>query len=313
MVERCARMSSEASERSRETMPVPPPDVVEAARLAPDHWISMVDPGWQGEGVPPAWAVVGRWRSGLDGEIEEWEDNEEHRPSPESLDWPEPVDEVDAALQLAVTGYGPADAVTDALATAEVAVLIRQEGTPVTAVAADGTPVMPVFTSTPHLEDAGGFAFELLTAGELLDRLPKDHALYLNPPSPAGAVVDAGFLAEAVTRRAAEDGADGSDHEGLADATATATGGTSVAEAIPGAEAPVHGDSGLDGMDGGPPEAGAGTGADDSSGVGAPEPYVPEPRRVTTIGGAVPPDVSTGLSDAPREVTDHKDTGGEPA
>src|SRR5689334_16851963 len=106
MTERRMWMSSEASERSGEPMPVPPADIMQAARLAPDHWISMVDPGWQGEGMPPSWSVVGRWRSGLDGTIEEWEDNEEHRLSPESLDWPEPTDDVDAALQLAVTGYG---------------------------------------------------------------------------------------------------------------------------------------------------------------------------------------------------------------
>lgn len=251
-------------------MPVPPPDIVEAARLAPDHWISMVDPGWQGEGVPPTWAVVGRWRSGLDGEIEEWEDNEKHRPSPESLDWPEPVDDIDAALQLAVTGYGPADAVTDALAAAEVAVLIQEQGTPVTAVASDGTPVVPVFTSALHLEDAGGFAFELLTAEELLDRLPQDHALYLNPPSPAGAVVDAGFLAEAVSRRTDEGRADG-------------------------------------------PEEGDPTDAPDAlvDREVAPEPQVPEPRRVTTVGGAIPPDVATELPDAPREKTDHKNTARE--
>lgn len=289
-------MSSEASERSGEPMPVPPADIMQAARLAPDHWISMVDPGWQGEGMPPSWAVVGRWRSGLDGTIEEWEDNEEHRLSPESLDWPEPTDDVDAALQLAVTGYGPAEAVTDALADAEVAVLIQQEGTPVTAVAADRTPVMPVFTSAEHLEDAGGFAFELLAAKELLDRLQKDHALYLNPPSPAGAVVDAQFLAEAVTRRAAEDRADGPD-----DTTATERVSAARSDSDPGSRT-----------------ADQPTADDDSSDAGAPvdrqaaaERSVPEPHRVATIGGALPPDVALELPDAPREETGHENTGGD--
>jgi hypothetical protein len=183
-------------------MPTPPEDIVEAARLAPDHWISMIDPGWPGEGVPPDWAVTGRWRSGPTGEIEEWEDNDAYRPSPASLGWPEPADDVDEALQLAVTGYGPAEDVTRALAAAEVAVLTLPDGAPVTAVAKDGTPVVPVFTSSPYLDAAGAFAFELVAAPDLLDRLPEGHALYVNPPSPAGAVLGTGPLAEAVASRA---------------------------------------------------------------------------------------------------------------
>ncbi|GAA4949479.1 hypothetical protein GCM10023238_14770 [Streptomyces heliomycini] len=84
--------ANEMSERSGTAMPTPPDDIVEAARLAPEHWISMIDPGWDGEGVPPDRVVVGRWRTGTTGEIEEWEDNEAYRPSPEALGWPEPTD-----------------------------------------------------------------------------------------------------------------------------------------------------------------------------------------------------------------------------
>src|SRR5262245_27883021 len=116
----------------------------------------MIDPGWDDEGVPPVWAVVGRWRTDASGGIEGWEGNEEYCPSPETLGWPAPLDEVDAALQLAVTGYGPAEDVPRALATAEVAVPTRPDGTPVTATAANGTPVVPVFTSSPYLDAAGG-------------------------------------------------------------------------------------------------------------------------------------------------------------
>lgn len=180
------------------SMPTPPADIVEAARLAPDHWISMIDPGWPGEGVPPDWAVVGRWRTGVSGEIEEWEDNETYRPSPESLDWPEPTDQVDAALQLAVTGYGPDEDVPRALAAAEVAVLTLPDGTLVTAATDDQRLVVPVFTSSLQLDAVGGFAFELVAVADLLLRLPQNHALYVNPPSPAGAVLEAGLIAAAI-------------------------------------------------------------------------------------------------------------------
>ncbi|MDN3271141.1 type VII secretion system-associated protein [Streptomyces sp. MA15] len=175
--------------------PTPPDDIVEAARLAPDHWISMIDPGWDGEGVPPDRVVVGRWRTGTTGEIEEWEDNEAYRPSPEALGWPEPTDDVDHALQLAVTGYGPVEDALRALATAEVAVLTLPDGSPVTAAVEGGRLVVPVFTAAPHLDSVGAFAFERVTVPALLDRLPAGHALYVNPAGPAGTVLEPGRLA----------------------------------------------------------------------------------------------------------------------
>ncbi|WP_256923675.1 type VII secretion system-associated protein [Streptomyces sp. 13-12-16] len=186
------------TERGGTAVPTPPDDIVEAARLAPDHWISMIDPGWDGEGVPPDRVVVGRWRTGPTGEIEEWEDNEAYRPSPESLGWPEPTDDVDEALQLAVTGYGPAEDVLRALATAEVAVLTLPDGSLVTAAVEDGGLVVPVFTASPHLNAVGGFAFDHVTVPALLDRLPPGHALYVNPAGPAGSVLESDQLAETI-------------------------------------------------------------------------------------------------------------------
>ncbi|MBT2411931.1 SseB family protein [Streptomyces sp. ISL-12] len=175
--------------------PAPPPtgapaDVEEIARLAPDHWIGSVDPGWHTGSPPPASAVAGRWRSGLDGTVEEWEGNDAYRPSPEALGWPEPTDPVDAALHLAVTGYGPLDAVVHALTEARLMVLTLPDGSPVAATAADGGPVVPAYTAPPHLDAAGVFAFVRLTVPDLLSRLPPDHRLYLNPTSPAGTVLD---------------------------------------------------------------------------------------------------------------------------
>ncbi|MFI2508628.1 type VII secretion system-associated protein [Streptomyces sp. NPDC018972] len=197
------------TERGGTAMPTPPDDIVEAARLAPDHWISMIDPGWDGEGVPPDRVVVGRWRTGATGEIEEWEDNEAYRPSPESLGWPEPTDDVDRALQLAVTGYGPAEDVLRALATAEVAVLTLPDGSLVTAAVEDGGLVVPVFTAPPHLDSVGGFAFERVTVPALLDRLPPGHALYVNPASPVGSVLEPDQLTETIADGTRPDGTPG--------------------------------------------------------------------------------------------------------
>ncbi|MFD7917704.1 type VII secretion system-associated protein [Streptomyces sp. NPDC059740] len=180
-------------------MPPVPDHVREAAKAAPDHWFGMVDPTWSGEGAPPVWALVGQWRSDLQGEVVEWRDNEEYRPSPAALGWPDPKDPVDAALQLAVTGYGPADAVTRELATAEVAVFVAPGGGLLSAVAPDDeSAVVPVYTSPHYLHAAGRLSFQTVRAAELLDRLPEDHVVYLNASGPVSMTVEPGVLREAV-------------------------------------------------------------------------------------------------------------------
>lgn len=183
-----------------EGMPPVPDHVREAARSAPDHWFGMVDPAWSGEGAPPVWAVAGQWRSDLRGEVVEWRDNEEYRPSPAALGWPDPKDRVDAAVQLAATGYGPADAVTRELATAEVAVFVAPGGRLLSAVAPDDeSAVVPVFTCPDYLHVAGRLSFRRVRAAELLDRLPEDHVIYLNASGPVSMTVEPGMLREAVT------------------------------------------------------------------------------------------------------------------
>ncbi|GAA3248799.1 type VII secretion system-associated protein [Streptomyces labedae] len=176
--------------------PAPPEEYVQAARLAPDHWLYLPDPAWQGEGPPPDWAVVGQWRSDSDGTIVEWEDNPEYRPSPEAMGWPEPTDDIDRAIQLATTGYGPAEAVTEALSGAEVAVLVTADGEPVRASAPDGAPVVLAYTSDRYLHAAGRLSFAHLPVGTLLTRVPPDHALYLNSNAPVGMVLPTDGLAE---------------------------------------------------------------------------------------------------------------------
>ncbi|MEU3521610.1 type VII secretion system-associated protein [Streptomyces sp. NPDC006654] len=182
--------------------PVPPPELREAARLAPDHWLTMVDPGWSGEGVPPSWAVTGRWRSGPTGELEEWQENEEHRPSPVFLGWPEATDEVDDAVRLAVTGYGPPEELLRRLAVAELAVPVDAAGRPVAAATPDGIPVVPVFSAVAQLPTWGRLAHEVLPVAELLTRVDSDHRLMLNPAGPACLLLETDALERAVAEAA---------------------------------------------------------------------------------------------------------------
>jgi hypothetical protein len=185
-------------------MPPVPDEIREAARLAPDHWLGMVDPAWSGEGPPPEWAVVGQWRSDSGGEIVEWQENEDYRPSPGMLGWPEPTDAVDAAVQLAATGYGPGEDVARALVDAELAVLVRADGEPVTAATTEGAAVVPTFTSPPYLELVGPLAYEIMPVTALVDRIPEEHLLYLNPTGPIPMVMEAESLRAAIAERDAD-------------------------------------------------------------------------------------------------------------
>lgn len=181
-----------------------PQDVREAARLAPDHWLGVVDTGWQGEGPPPHWAVVGEWRSGLSGEVEEWQPNEEYRPSPASLGWPEPTDPVDAAVQAAVTGYAPVEEAVRALAGAEVTFLRTRAGVPQPLLSPDGTPTVPVFTSAAHQPFALSLTHATLPATALA---AYGMTLTVNPAGPACLVVTAEEVLEAAAAGEATSGA----------------------------------------------------------------------------------------------------------
>ncbi|MFH9089738.1 type VII secretion system-associated protein [Streptomyces sp. NPDC017673] len=173
-----------------EELPEVPENIREAARLAPDHWLGVVDPYWQGTDEPPAWAIVGQWRTDGEGEVVEWSENPDYRPSPLALGWDDPTDALDAAIQLAATGYGPEEDIDRLLLTAEVAVLVDAQDAPVTASAPDGTPVVPVFTSQAQLDRVGALRHRRVRVEDLLPEVPFGHELYLNPTGAVAYVAD---------------------------------------------------------------------------------------------------------------------------
>jgi hypothetical protein len=183
---------------------VPPPDIVKAARHAPDHWLAFVDPMWRGEGEAPLWAIVGEWRSGRDGAIEEWRDNEEYQPSPMALDWPDPTDPVDAALQLAATGYGPEEDVNLLLASADVEILLAPNGDVLTVSTSEGTAAVPIFSSLEHLYKCGPIASATIPVVELLSLLPLGYQLLLNTTGPVSMAIEPGALQEQLDSHDAE-------------------------------------------------------------------------------------------------------------
>ncbi|MFJ6016969.1 type VII secretion system-associated protein [Streptomyces sp. NPDC092952] len=176
-----------------------PEHVRAVARDAPDHWIGVVDPAWTDAAAPPPWAVTGEWRSAPDGEVVEWRPNDDYRPSPLALEWPEPTDPVDAAVQLAVTGYGPLSDVVEALAGAEVAVLRAPDGGPLTVAGADGSPTVPLFTSVPHQSFEGVLAHDTVVVADLVSGLATDRVhLSVNPAGPAHLRLEARLIRDAL-------------------------------------------------------------------------------------------------------------------
>ncbi|MGW0790039.1 type VII secretion system-associated protein [Streptomyces sp. NPDC002911] len=185
--------------RGAPDFPAPPQDIVAAARTAPDHWLSVTDRHWLGETdeePPPPWAVLGRWRSDAHGEIVEWEVNPDYRPSPAALGWAPPVNDADAAVHLAATGYGPDADVAEALAEAgSVAVCVDGDGEPAWTRAPGGAHAVPVFPEPPQ-EPAGPLpAHVMMTLPDLLDRLPPGRdVMFLSSSAPAALLVPADDL-----------------------------------------------------------------------------------------------------------------------
>ncbi|MEU1212124.1 type VII secretion system-associated protein [Streptomyces sp. NPDC005791] len=187
--------------RDQPDFPVPPGDIVAAARTAPEHWLSVTDKHWLGEtddDPPPPWAVLGRWRTDTHGEIVEWEANPDYRPSPAALGWAAPVSDADAAVHLAATGYGPDADVTEALAEAgTVAVCVAGDGEPAWTRAPGGALAVSVFPVPPQASADRLPPHVLMALPDLLDRLPAGRdVLFLSSSAPAALLVPADDLRE---------------------------------------------------------------------------------------------------------------------
>ncbi|MFJ2095564.1 type VII secretion system-associated protein [Streptomyces sp. NPDC087901] len=193
-----------------EDMPVPPPWALDAARQAPENWLFLPDPNWGGEGMPPTWAVLGRWRSNAHGQIVEWQDNDEYRPSPEALGWPHPADAVEAALQRTATGYGPQEDLVRALAEVEqVAVPLDGKGKPRIAITPEGLQATAIFSPLPASGalDVDVPDHQVMSVTDLLLLLPDntERLLYLGLSSPVSVTLKVEHLIAARKEAAAQD------------------------------------------------------------------------------------------------------------
>ncbi|WP_107488837.1 type VII secretion system-associated protein [Streptomyces subrutilus] len=148
----------------------------------PGSWVYAIDPFVDSHGRVPPYAIVGAWKVDDEGVItDEFKGNSKYRPSPRAMGMPEPTDAVDAAIQLAVTGYGPEAAICQVLAKSSVFLLPESlVGLGGHLAVAGGKRVLEVFTDARH---APGTAPELrkMDALRLAASLPIDTHLKLNP------------------------------------------------------------------------------------------------------------------------------------
>lgn len=173
-----------------------PEDLRLAAREAPDHLLGVVDPAWRGEGTPPAWAVLGQWRTDADGEITGWLPNPDYLPSPAQRGWPEPTDPVDDALQRASTGYGSAEDLLAALARATVSVALAEDGQAVAVRTPDGQTLVPVFSAEEHRVRAEAPPGRAVPVAGLV--LGLEHDLLINPGGPVTMVISTAAIRRAL-------------------------------------------------------------------------------------------------------------------
>ncbi|MGW6461184.1 type VII secretion system-associated protein [Streptomyces sp. NPDC055078] len=175
----------------------PPEEMVKAARIAPDHLLSMIDRHWEGaEGeMPPLWAVLGRWRSDPNGEIVEWEENPRYRPSPDAYGWGPALSPADAAVRLVATRYESRDLLALVLADTGLAVCVEAGGGLAETGTPDGIPVVAVFPDASALDEKQLPPYKLMTVPALLDRLPDDRdVLFLSSSAPAAQLLTADEL-----------------------------------------------------------------------------------------------------------------------
>lgn len=165
--------------------PTVTPRLREQARQAPGTWIYAVDPAFEDAADVPAWAVVGAYRVDERGEIgEEFTGNPNYRPTPLALGFPAPANELEAALQRAVTGHGGDIDIRAAMPAATVFIPHRDGGPGIAGPeAGPERPTVRAYTSERYLPDSDRWRhWERMPLRELAGALGGGDLL-LNPGS----------------------------------------------------------------------------------------------------------------------------------
>ncbi|MGH3449961.1 MAG: type VII secretion system-associated protein [Haloechinothrix sp.] len=168
------------------------------ARENPNSWLYVIDEALEPDGDVPPWALVGAYPVDGDGNIvEEFHPNEQYRPSPKALGFPEPEGELEELMQLVRTNHRPAtDLPAVVLRTTLFVYAVSPRQNTVTGFHdRTGRIVVPAYTRKSMLPKEWPGARKL-TGRQLLPFLA-GHPLAVNPHGLVTAVIPAQHLAMA--------------------------------------------------------------------------------------------------------------------
>ncbi|EHK89089.1 type VII secretion system-associated protein [Saccharomonospora azurea] len=91
------------------------------ARANPGSWLYVIDEAFDPKGNVPTWAVVGAYPVDGRGEIvDDFHFNDQYRPSPQALGFPDPSSELEYLLQLIYTRHRPEEDLAPAVLGADL-------------------------------------------------------------------------------------------------------------------------------------------------------------------------------------------------
>ncbi|MBP2329127.1 hypothetical protein JOF56_009512 [Kibdelosporangium banguiense] len=160
-------------------------------------WAVLLDPGWQPsteDEVPPVQAIVGGWSLDEEGNPGRFEPNPQYVPSDASS----PTDLADAVMHMIIAGEADVAVLIDVLGESTMEIAVDEEGYPLVGPAPDDVPCVAVITSEPHRERVGAEHWATVTIEELVEGLPPDTDILLNPGSPASTRIVAHTLRESI-------------------------------------------------------------------------------------------------------------------
>lgn len=147
-----------------------------------ENWAMILDPGWQPshpDEQPPVEAMVGGWRLDENGKSGPFEPNPKYVPSnPDS-----PADPADAVLRLVAEGKEPVASVLPVIKDALLEIA-TDDGRPLVGPAPDGAPCVAVVTAPAHRQRVDAAEWYQVTAEQLLEGLPADVDILINPGTP---------------------------------------------------------------------------------------------------------------------------------
>jgi hypothetical protein len=164
-----------------------------------EDWAVLIDPEWRPrfpDEQPPTEAMVGGWLLDEQGNPGRFQPNPNFVPATDAS----PTDPIDAVIRLVNRGEVGVDALVPTVRDAMLEVAVSPEGHLLIGPAPDGAPCVGVATAAVHRERAGGEHWAQVTADQLLEVLPADTDILLNPGGPAAMRLFASALRDAAAR-----------------------------------------------------------------------------------------------------------------